>query len=1096
MAFALVAHRIDALGSLVGGAKTSGTFDSTGATLLVVGILFPVSNNGPIITDSKGNTWHELIEASDGMGAGDTQWWYAWNPTVGSGHTVTITGQLSLATKSSVVIAAFSGARSAVDPFDVQNSATTNGGNGPVSPGSITPAEPNELVLSVCEWESSGGTVSIGSGFTITDQIDVGASNYGTALAYKIQTSAGAENPSWSSSVAQAEMQAVVASFKVAASAGVLSTAGAGASAWVAATIGRSFYVGNGTFGPTGNDSNPGTLAAPWLTIAHGLSQLIPGDTLYIRGGTYLETIFEVAFGTTGTNYSTGLITITGYPGELVTLQPVATGNTARFQDGSIHHALLQDLTLDAVNMGGGVGASILFTATASHDIHCNRVELKNSDDSGALLAGTTHEFRAMNVHHNGFNPNTPGANGMYCVFDSSTIIGGTFHHNLCYGIRVWDSAHTGGGHKATGNTIDGVTCYENGGSRAGVGQACPSIGGAITLGDVNNVCMNSVFHHNSNGIEDNFGQGSGCQYLNCTIYGNDSAVHLTGTNTVFRNNIVFGNTGGDTVTDNGTGTVSDHNLFTNPSFVNASLFDFHLQPGSVAIDAGATIALVTHDFDGNTRPQGPAYDIGAFEATPSTGAVSVTGAGLSTWTGAPLTNATATVTATGTATFVGASLGAIFFPPPLQPPYVFRPGVGMRYRANILGLIPAVVTSGAGALTATGAGAFTPVGATTTAGVLTASGAGAFNAGPVANGVWSASGAAGSAISGLSQFQAVLSTAGSGVSVAFATATAAVFQSAGTGAFTVTGMPTGNAVLVAAGTGTLAAVRTVVTNGVFSASGVGALTSLSTSAGVFSASGVGALTSVGVGPRTSVPSGVFSFISRASGTPVSLLTPTRYLSAVQAHTAGNLLIAIISRSGAAGHPIDSLSNSAGDTWVKTISTPYTTVEGGHAHEIWYTPSTNGHPADIITLFSGAQTDLTITIYEFALGAPNGRGLYLVDSANSVALDSGTNLITTLSIPVTQPSMLVAGYRTSNGSTPINPSGVQANAPNLIGGTTFYDSYQFTAVPTTVHAQSLPPPFDQWSIMAAAFTVIGSGCSQDLPPIAGGSGIGCSSNVP
>ena len=45
--------------------------------------------------------------------------------------------------------------------------------------------------------------------------------------------------------------------------------------------------------------------------------------------------------------------------------------------------------------------------------------------------------------------------------------------------------------------------------------------------------------------------------------------------------------------------------------FVSAT--DYHLQAGSPAIDAGATVA-VTDDFDGNPRPQGQAYDIGAFE--------------------------------------------------------------------------------------------------------------------------------------------------------------------------------------------------------------------------------------------------------------------------------------------------------------------------------------------------------------------------------------------------------------------------------------------------------------------------------------------------
>jgi hypothetical protein len=70
---------------------------------------------------------------------------------------------------------------------------------------------------------------------------------------------------------------------------------------------------------PAGADTNPGTLAAPWRTVAHALSALNPGDTLYVRGGTYVENI-------TGTSVRPGTasapILVTNYPGE----RPVIEG--------------------------------------------------------------------------------------------------------------------------------------------------------------------------------------------------------------------------------------------------------------------------------------------------------------------------------------------------------------------------------------------------------------------------------------------------------------------------------------------------------------------------------------------------------------------------------------------------------------------------------------------------------------------------------------------------------------------------------------------------------------------------------------------------
>src|SRR4051794_25053602 len=40
-----------------------------------------------------------------------------------------------------------------------------------------------------------------------------------------------------------------------------------------------------------GDDTDSGAEAAPWRTLGHALRQLQPGDTLYLRGGTYYERV-------------------------------------------------------------------------------------------------------------------------------------------------------------------------------------------------------------------------------------------------------------------------------------------------------------------------------------------------------------------------------------------------------------------------------------------------------------------------------------------------------------------------------------------------------------------------------------------------------------------------------------------------------------------------------------------------------------------------------------------------------------------------------------------------------------------------------------
>ncbi len=71
-----------------------------------------------------------------------------------------------------------------------------------------------------------------------------------------------------------------------------------------------------------GEDANPGTEAAPWKTVQHGLRHLEPGDTLYLRGGVYYEKLHLLRSGT-----EEAPITIAAYPGEL----PVIDGSEREF---------------------------------------------------------------------------------------------------------------------------------------------------------------------------------------------------------------------------------------------------------------------------------------------------------------------------------------------------------------------------------------------------------------------------------------------------------------------------------------------------------------------------------------------------------------------------------------------------------------------------------------------------------------------------------------------------------------------------------------------------------------------------------------------
>jgi len=83
--------------------------------------------------------------------------------------------------------------------------------------------------------------------------------------------------------------------------------------------------------------------------------------------------------------------------------------------------------------------------------------------------------------------------------------------------------------------------------------------------------------------------------------------------NVVARNNLIYQGTKSSPSPPAGI-TFSGNIDNTDPLFVNVGAFDFHLQAGSPALNVGLTEAAVTDDYAGVSRPQGSAYDIGAYE--------------------------------------------------------------------------------------------------------------------------------------------------------------------------------------------------------------------------------------------------------------------------------------------------------------------------------------------------------------------------------------------------------------------------------------------------------------------------------------------------
>jgi hypothetical protein len=184
MAYALLGHAAAGAASGNAAATTAG-FDTTGATLLTAAIS-DYSADSSTLSDSKvGNTWTPLTLQTSGPSR--IRIYYCVPTSVGSGHTATATpASFSYCT---VAFAAWSGAHAT--PFDTQNGAA-----GVAQPGSVTPSVDNCLIFQALTHSDSAPTIN--GGYTVLDTVALASSvHFGIGVAYLIQTTAGATNPTW-----------------------------------------------------------------------------------------------------------------------------------------------------------------------------------------------------------------------------------------------------------------------------------------------------------------------------------------------------------------------------------------------------------------------------------------------------------------------------------------------------------------------------------------------------------------------------------------------------------------------------------------------------------------------------------------------------------------------------------------------------------------------------------------------------------------------------------------------------------------------------------------------------------------------------------
>jgi len=365
----------------------------------------------------------------------------------------------------------------------------------------------------------------------------------------------------------------------------------------------------------TGLDGNAGTLTSPFKTIAKGASVLKPGDKLYIRGGTYVESLVNSV--PSGTSW-TSPVTLAAYPGETVVVQ--ASGSVVVRINSSVGYIIFDGLIFDAARQAGPVVyLDNLYGSGTPHHIRFQNGEIKNAASSdGALIEASYtdpqpnyNEFINMKIHDNG---SSVLHHGIYMHSSHNLVTGCDIYNNSGFGVQIYHD-NAASGINTSYNTLSGNKLHDNVAS------------GAVLAGGVGNLAYNNLIWNNRGGILVDYSASNTGLYYN-TIYANNAGGGVAGirlgsnvsaSNTTIRDNIIFGNSAGDITTYSATNTVADHNIMggIDPKFRNTASFDFHLQLGSPAIGAGVAVTGLTADFDGVARPQGSSYDPGGYEYVP-----------------------------------------------------------------------------------------------------------------------------------------------------------------------------------------------------------------------------------------------------------------------------------------------------------------------------------------------------------------------------------------------------------------------------------------------------------------------------------------------
>ncbi|MCP4367666.1 MAG: right-handed parallel beta-helix repeat-containing protein [Deltaproteobacteria bacterium] len=351
---------------------------------------------------------------------------------------------------------------------------------------------------------------------------------------------------------------------------------------------GNDYYIS-----PTGDDTaGDGLIGTPWATLKKAEASISAGDTVYCRGGTYLNHP-RVKWDVVGTSISP--ITVKAYPGETPVFSSQGAGlfiavrgvgwvtfdglEVKGYKNAFNTRGLpYVDDTADTVT---DYAENITIRNCYMHDTDSHGIYVSAGSKNIVINNNVIEDVAEFGIH----NWHNPGADGLE-VYNNLLI---NCKNNFAIG--AWDGKNI----KIYNNTViggfEGLSIYQN-----------------KTPSNYEIIVKNNIFYLPT-------------LYVIHERYEDGSASNIT-----FDNNVFYKPSGTfaywnhakvETLSASQTisGGIANSNK-SDPLFANVDNGNYDLKRNSPAIDTGAFTDTSNYDYDGNPRPHGFGHDIGAYEAS------------------------------------------------------------------------------------------------------------------------------------------------------------------------------------------------------------------------------------------------------------------------------------------------------------------------------------------------------------------------------------------------------------------------------------------------------------------------------------------------